>query len=668
MRLIGDLKTFLTARSGIVTMMAAALAVPSIAAPQDIVLAGANSGSRYGRWSIVTDTGASVGAAIRNADAGAGKITTALSSPSDYFELTFDAAAGRAYRLWIRGRAQSDYWGNDSVFVQFSNSVNSSGSAIYRIGTTSAAEVNLEDCSGCGLSGWKWQDNGWGSGVLGPVVYFASSGTQRLRVQTREDGLTIDQIVLSPSNYLNQAPSSIVGGSSTSSGSTSGSTSTTTTTSGSATNIVLNAASAGTRAGAWTIASDSSAAGGAVIRHPNAGAAKITTALASPSNYFELTFNVVAGAPYHLWLHGRADNDDWANDSVFVQFSNSVNASGSAVYRIGTTSATDVNLEDCSGCGLSGWKWQDNGWGGSGVMGPQIYFASTGQVRMRVQTREDGLSIDQIILSPTTYLNSSPPATSASAPAPAPAPAPTPAPAPSGSILKVMSWNTQHGTNLETIADWIASSGVNVAVLNEVEKYNPSWGNTNQPARYVTRLQSLTGKTWYSHFAQRDGLSTGQGNLILTTFPPEDGQGYVLSYSRSVARVQILVNNIRVNIFGTHLDSDSADRRAQQMNELKYWASNYSQQWVAAGDFNAWPGAWEIANMTSAYYDAWAKAVSMGTAVAYSGNEAGNTRNSRIDYVFYSHSASRLYLKEARVLNTGSASDHRPVIGTFEVR
>jgi endonuclease/exonuclease/phosphatase (EEP) superfamily protein YafD len=72
--------------------------------------------------------------------------------------------------------------------------------------------------------------------------------------------------------------------------------------------------------------------------------------------------------------------------------------------------------------------------------------------------------------------------------------------------------------------------------------------------------------------------------------------------------------------------------------------------------------------MTSAYYDTWAKSVSEGTAVAYSGNEAGNTRNSRIDYVFYSHSASRLYLKETRVLNTGSASDHRPVIATFEVR
>ena len=71
------------------------------------------------------------------------------------------------------------------------------GATNYAIGTTSATDMNLEDCSGCGLSGWGWQDNGWGVGVLGPVIHFATTGTQRLRIQTREDGVTIDQIVIS---------------------------------------------------------------------------------------------------------------------------------------------------------------------------------------------------------------------------------------------------------------------------------------------------------------------------------------------------------------------------------------------------------------------------------------------------------------------------------------
>jgi hypothetical protein len=171
--------------------------------------------------------------------------------------------------------------------------------------------------------------------------------------------------------------------------------------------IVLYAAEASTRAGAWVVESDTTAAGGKRISHPNAGAAKITAAAASPVNYFELTFNAEAGRPYHLWIRGKADSNAYANDSLFVQFSGSTNATGSPVFRIGTTSATDFNLEACSGCGLSGWGWEDNGWG-PGVAGVDIYFATTGPQRIRLQTREDGLAIDQIVLSGNKYRTASP--------------------------------------------------------------------------------------------------------------------------------------------------------------------------------------------------------------------------------------------------------------------
>ena len=36
--------------------------------------------------------------------------------------------------------------------------------------------------------------------------------------------------------------------------------------------------------------------------------------------------------------------------------------------------------------------------------------------------------------------------------------------------------------------------------------------------------------------------------------------------------------------------------------------------------------------MKQTYYDSWAEAQADGTAVAYAGNTAGNTRNGRIDY------------------------------------
>ena len=162
-----------------------------------------------GAWRRENDATAAGGQRVRHPDAGAAKVTAAAASPANYVEVTFTAEAGKAYRIWIRGKADGNGWANDSVFAQFDRSVNASGAAMWRIGTTSAAEVNLEDCSGCGLSGWGWQDNGWGVGVMGPVVYFSTTGTQRLRIQTREDGLSIDQVVISSSQFLNRAPGAL---------------------------------------------------------------------------------------------------------------------------------------------------------------------------------------------------------------------------------------------------------------------------------------------------------------------------------------------------------------------------------------------------------------------------------------------------------------------------
>jgi hypothetical protein len=44
---------------------------------------------------------------------------------------------------------------------------------------------------------------------MGPLIYFASEGVQTVRFQVREDGITIDQIVLSPDTYVNQAPGAL---------------------------------------------------------------------------------------------------------------------------------------------------------------------------------------------------------------------------------------------------------------------------------------------------------------------------------------------------------------------------------------------------------------------------------------------------------------------------
>ncbi len=171
----------------------------------------------------------------------------------------------------------------------------------------------------------------------------------------------------------------------------------------SAPDIILFAANARV-AGAWRIVADTSAAQGRAAVLPNAGRAKVTTPLASPSDYFTLTFDAVANTPYHLWVRGRADGNSASNDSVHMHFSERTDASGNRVWE----DWAEINLEDCSGCGNSGWGWEDNGWGSVGAQGPEIVFSTTGPKMLRVQNREDGFFIDQIVLSASTYLTSAP--------------------------------------------------------------------------------------------------------------------------------------------------------------------------------------------------------------------------------------------------------------------
>ncbi|NOT44122.1 MAG: hypothetical protein HOP14_05900 [Acidobacteria bacterium] len=157
-----------------------------------------------GDWRLEADTSAAGGAMLRLPDAGRSSGVQAL--PQDFFDVFVPVESGRPYRLWLRGRAEGDRTSNDSVYVQFSGAVNAKGKPVYRIGTTSAGRIVLEDCPGCGLSGWGWQDTASGIGALGPLLRFDTSGIQTIRIQMREDGLAVDQIVLSPERYLVAPP------------------------------------------------------------------------------------------------------------------------------------------------------------------------------------------------------------------------------------------------------------------------------------------------------------------------------------------------------------------------------------------------------------------------------------------------------------------------------
>jgi hypothetical protein len=366
------------------------------------------SANRHGTWAPLTDASAAGGSALWNTDAGQSKISPALANPANYFEQTFTAFHGTAYHLWVRLRAQNNSLGNDSVHVQFSGSIDSLGSPTWRLGSTSSAEIVLQNgTNDASVAGWGWSENGWNA--IGPHVYFAADGLQTVRVQQREDGAIVDQIVLSPDTYLSTAPGArdndtVILPANDGSGSPppppppppSDPT------------VVLWTANVASQdiSGNWQAIADASAAGGAALWNPDAAQAKISPALAAPPNKFEMTFTATAGIPYHLWVRLRSQNNALANDSIHLQFDDTVDAGGAPAMQIGTTSSAEVILQDGSG-GLAGhgWGWSDNGWGAPGA---HVYFAASGTHTVRIQQREDGAIVDQIVLSPNTYLTTAP--------------------------------------------------------------------------------------------------------------------------------------------------------------------------------------------------------------------------------------------------------------------
>jgi hypothetical protein len=160
--------------------------------------------------------------------------------------------------------------------------------------------------------------------------------------------------------------------------------------------------------GAWQFVNDPTASHGIRVWHPNANAPKQTEPLANPVNYFDLGFLADPTQEYKLWIRMKAEGDNWANDSVFVQFTGAKDAAGNPIYQIGTTSALAVNLEECSNCGVSGWGWEDDGWGAVNRNGVTLHFPAGGPQTIRIQTREDGVSIDQIVLSSEKYKTTRP--------------------------------------------------------------------------------------------------------------------------------------------------------------------------------------------------------------------------------------------------------------------
>jgi hypothetical protein len=191
-----------TARDGVVL---------TVAPTREIVLHVADladfSVNWAGNWAAVPDASAASGVRAHDPDLGAPKVTAPIPYPDGVLALTFVADPSQVYKLWVRLKADDNSWSNDSIWIQFSGAADVGGTPQYQIGSTSGLAINLEECSNCGVSGWGWEDDGWGAvNKNGVLLRFPDGGEQSLWIQTREDGVSVDQIVLSAEKYLTTRP------------------------------------------------------------------------------------------------------------------------------------------------------------------------------------------------------------------------------------------------------------------------------------------------------------------------------------------------------------------------------------------------------------------------------------------------------------------------------
>jgi endonuclease/exonuclease/phosphatase family metal-dependent hydrolase len=220
----------------------------------------------------------------------------------------------------------------------------------------------------------------------------------------------------------------------------------------------------------------------------------------------------------------------------------------------------------------------------------------------------------------------------------------------------------------DRIVAQIMKANPDVVTMNEIEQ-GTSWSKGQDQVKiYKSLLEKATGYNWYAVFMNHAGATTGNGNLIPSTFPFIATASYLLPASRSAVDATIDVDGRMIDIVSTHLDAENTSYRLNEIKALLAWVAPLQTDRIIIGDYNASPSATEIKNMTVDYLDTWKEAVAAGTAIG-----DGNTHGThRIDYIFLSKKASFLKLASMVSFKSNDAagvtpSDHEPVLAVFNV-
>jgi endonuclease/exonuclease/phosphatase family metal-dependent hydrolase len=610
------------------------------AAASDIILRTSDFTNLHGNWAKSSSTAAADGQYIGSADYGWGTANAPLPQPNDYFEASFTAPAGTPFHVWFRVRATGNSKYNDSVWVQYSDAVASNGTAVYRVGTASALDVNLERCSGCGTSGWGWQDGAyWLSQAT--TIRFAATGTHTLRVQIREDGAQIDQIVLSPATYLFASPGSMTGD----------------------TVIVPRSGATSISAGPY-LGSPVSLPGRVEAENFDQGADSVSyhdsTAGNSGNTYRQTNADIEACADGGYDL-GWTASGEWLNYAVKTASAGAytvklrvASPGGGGALHLGFNGPSSV-WKSVGIPATGGWQaWTT-------ISVPVTLGAGSQLITIAIDAGGFNLNYIEVVSGATTTQPTS---------------TPTPTPTPSGgSSVSVVTWNVQindsSAAHAQRAIDYVMAMTPQprIVVLQEAHK--------SQFYTYLAQLQTRSGQAWRGVFATHcppgawNGSScTGtedEGVVVFSSLPVVDSSTRFLSggdqwhSARGSARLAVSVNGVVLQVFGAHLPL-SVSARASAMSALKSFASGYSAPQLAAGDFNA--GMDEIdPGMSPNFVDSWKLCGSGNGYTAFTGSPS-----MKLDYWLADAGGRAKPDWSVVVTATGTFSDHYPVINSFTVR
>lgn len=231
--------------------------------------------------------------------------------------------------------------------------------------------------------------------------------------------------------------------------------------------------------------------------------------------------------------------------------------------------------------------------------------------------------------------------------------------------IKTMTYNTYSNRNssIEKIAEIIRNINPDLVSLQEVERFteiNPY----NTPAK----LAELTGMN-YHYFIHALDIEEGgdYGNVILSKYPITDSITYKLhgvdadDYVRSFGYIKIEKDGRQFYFAATHLDHKHNDAsRIKMVREILNVVKGLDAPIILGGDMNAQPTQKTMTTL-SGWFNIDCVCNLKPTV------PAPGPAESTIDYLI-SGPDNAFTIKDYRVYyEAGGASDHFPVIATFEL-